>query len=567
MDDDGKTDVASGAPGTVVDPPINELPTAIDRPNRSAPGGPPSRTPRSALPTPTSITTAADAMRYEEVHRTRLFIRLGWAASIAGLSAIPLVHGERHVTVAVVAALILGMVVSFGYHQAFRDPGRYTSRAVFVLGVMSVFNTHVMILFFGAFTLAPLLIVIGLHFIGRSEISARRAVLVTAMLSHGAIAIALIAGLHDPGVFATQAPLGTAAYVIGAIYVQITYVLAYMTGRNQRRISLQAIEQLQRATRVASQRTALLDELRADLERAQHATAGRYSGETVGDYKLDVVIGRGAHGEVYEARHVVTAEPAAVKVLRREHLEDPTTVERFVREVRATAALDSPHIVRVLATGDPDARLPYLAMERLHGMTLADQLRRTPIMVPAEVVRLVTEIGAAIDTASAAAITHRDLKPQNLFTTGDSWKVLDFGVASLGELSGTLTRGGIVGTPQYMAPEQARSTKVDARTDLYALGAIAYRALTGRNPFGGADTPAILYAVVHTMPVAPSSLVELGADLDRWTALALAKDPATRWATGAELAAQLALALRGELDDTLRAAADRVTAATPWRTS
>ncbi|MEO8844926.1 MAG: serine/threonine-protein kinase [Kofleriaceae bacterium] len=567
MDDDGKTGAVSGAPGTVVDPPINELPTAIDRPDRRAPGDAPSRATRSLLPTPTSITTAADAMRDEEVHRTRLFIRLGWGASIGGLSAIPLIHGERHVTVAVVAALILGMVVSFGFHQTFRDASRYTSRAVFVLGVMSVFNTHVVILFFGAFTLAPLLVVIGLHFIGRSEISARRAVLVTAMVCHGAIAVALIAGVPDPGVFATKAPLGIAAYVIGAIYVQATYVLAYMTGRNQRRISLQSIEQLQRATRVASQRAALLDELRADLERAQHATAGRYTGETVGDYKLDVVIGRGAHGEVYEARHVTTSEPAAVKVLRREHLEDPMTVERFMREVRATAALASPHIVRVLATGDPDARLPYLAMERLHGMTLADQLRRTPIMVPAEVVRLVTEIGSAIDTASAASITHRDLKPQNLFTTGDAWKVLDFGVASLGELSGTLTRGGIVGTPQYMAPEQARSTKVDARTDLYALGAIAYRALTGRNPFGGADTPAILYAVVHTMPVAPSSLVELGADLDRWTALALAKDPATRWTTGAELAAQLAVALRGELDDTLRAAADRITAATPWRTS
>ncbi|HEX7702417.1 MAG TPA: protein kinase [Kofleriaceae bacterium] len=571
MDDDGKTDAASGAPGTVVDPPINELPTAIDRPNRRTPPESPSRAPRSALPTPTSITTAADAMLDEEVHRTRVFIRLGWAASIAGLSAIPLVHGEPHVEVAVVAALILGMVVSFGYHQTFRDPRRYTSRAVFVLGVMTTFNTHVVILFFGAFTLAPLWIVIGMHFIGRSEIPARRAVLATAMICHGAIAIALIAGLPDPGVFATKAPLGTAAYVIGAIYVQAAYMLAYMTGRNQRRISLESIEQLQRATRVASQRAALLDELRADLERAQHATAGRYTGETVGEYKLDVVIGRGAHGEVYEARHVTTAEPAAVKVLRREHLEDPMTVERFVREVRATAALDSPHIVRVLATGDPDARLPYLAMERLHGMTLADQLRRTPIMAPAEVVRLVTEIGSAIDTASAASITHRDLKPQNLFTTGQgtdtTWKVLDFGVASLGELSGTLTRGGIVGTPQYMAPEQARSTQVDARTDLYALGAIAYRALTGRNPFGGADTPAILYAVVHTMPVAPSSLVELGADLDRWTALALAKDPATRWGTGAELAAQLALALRGDLDDTVRAAADRLTAATPWRTS
>ncbi len=223
--------------------------------------------------------------------------------------------------------------------------------------------------------------------------------------------------------------------------------------------------------------------------------------------------------------------------------------------------------MRVLATSEPDAAMPYLAMERLQGMTLADQLRRTPVLSPAEVVRLVTQVGAAIDAAGAASITHRDLKPQNLFAVGDTWKVLDFGVASLGAQTGTLTRGGIVGTPHYMAPEQARSSKVDARTDLYALGAIAYRALTGRNPFGGTDVPAILYSVVHTMPVAPSSLVELGPDLDRWAALALAKDPAARWPTGAELAARLAAALRGELDDTSRAAADRVIARSPWRRS
>jgi serine/threonine-protein kinase len=355
--------------------------------------------------------------------------------------------------------------------------------------------------------------------------------------------------------------------VIGAVYIQATYALAYMTGRHQRRISLQSIEQLQRTTRVASQRAALLEEVRADLERAQHATAGRYTGETVGEYLLDVILGRGAHGEVYEGRHTATGAPAAVKVLRREHLEDETTVARFVREVRATAAVDSPYIVRVLATSEPTAARPYLVMERLTGMTLADQLRRTPTLAAPDVLRLVTQVGSAIDAAAAATITHRDLKPQNLFAAGDTWKVLDFGVAALAEHTGTLTRGGIVGTPHYMAPEQARGTKVDVRTDLYALGAIAYRALTGRNPFGGTDAPAILYSVVHTMPVAPTALAELPADFDRWAALALAKDPAARWGSGAELAAQLGDALRGELSETSRAAAERVLAHMPWRTS
>ncbi len=551
MDDDGSL--------THVDPPIEDRPTAIDRP----------RAPPSEIRTPsrtTAITTATDALRDEEVHRTRLFIRLGWVASIGGLGTIPLLGAEPHVRVAFVVALTVGMIVSFYYHQAFRDPRNFTPRSIFVLGVMSTFNTHVAILYFGAFTLAPVLVTIGLHFIGRSELSARRAVWITSAACHGAIAIAVIAfGVPDPGVFATAAPLGTGAYVIGALYVQAAYALAYATGRIQRRVSLRSIEALQRTTRVASQRAALLDELRYDLERAQQAGAGRYTGNAVGGYALGLLLGRGAHGEVYEGIEVATSAPAAVKLLRPEHLVDPTTVARFVREVRAMAALDSPHVVRVLATSEPDAELPYFAMERLAGHTLAERLRRTPVMPPEDVVALVAQVGAAIDAARPTGIVHRDLKPQNLIASGETWKVLDYGVAALGEQTGTLTQGGIVGTPQYMAPEQARATQVDHRADLYSLGAVAYRALTGRNAFGGADTPALLYAVVHTMPEAPSASIALGDDVDRWAALALAKDPALRFDSGAALAAALRAALRGALDPAARDAADRVLAKTPWR--
>ena len=545
---------------TVVDRP-GPLPRAVGEPVLQSRAGTP-------LPTTSTIVTAADAMRDEEIHRTRVFIRIGWAASVAGMAAFPLLDGVPSVTAAYAAALVLGMLVSFGYHQAFRDPQRYTSRAIFVLGVMTVINTHVAVLYYGTFTVAPLLLVIGMHFIGRSEIQARRAVLICAVVCYAVIASILIAGvIPDPGVLATDLPQTTSTLVIAALFVEATYAVAYLTGRHQRRISLNAIEQLQRATRVASQRAALLAEVRADLARAQHATAGRHTGDKIGEYELGMVLGRGAHGEVYDARHVTTGEPAAVKVLNLEHRADPTTLARFLREVHATSALDSPHIVRALATSEPEAAVPYLVMERLEGMTLADRLRRTPVMAPADVLRLVAHVSIAIDAASAAAVTHRDLKPQNLFVVGDTWKVLDFGVASLGTQGGTLTRGGLVGTPHYMAPEQARSGKVDARTDLYALGAIAYRALTGRNPFGGTDVPAILYAVVHTMPVAPSALVALGTDLDRWTALALAKDPAQRWPTGAAMATKLEAALRNELDAASRAAADRITSHTPWQRS
>lgn len=528
---------------------IHELETRIER----------------ARPATVAITTAAEAMRYEEVHRTRVFIRVGWLASLAGIGSIPFVDSDRWIVAAFVGALVLGMVVSFGYHQQFRDPRRYGPRALFVLGVMSTFNTHIAILFYGAFTLAPVLIVIGLHFIGRSELDARRAVWITSALCHGAIAIALTTGLiQDPGVFATDRALTVEHYVIGAVYVQAAYALAYSTGRTQRLASLRSIEQLQRATRVVAQRAALLDELRLDLARAQQVGAGRYTDQTVGGYQLGAVIGRGAHGEVYEGQRE-GGDVVAVKVLHREHLLDHTLVARFLREVAATRAIASPHVVRVLATSEPDAAIPFFAMERLRGETLADRLRRPGKQGLAEVVTLVTHVGAAIDAAHAAAIVHRDLKPQNLMTDGTTWKVVDFGVATLHDAAGSLTAGQIVGTPQYMAPEQAKGERVTSRADLHALGVIAYRVLTGRTAFGGADTPAVLYAVVHTMPPRPTSLAPLPADVDRWMAIALAKDPTQRFASGAELGTALEAALRGELAPLLRADGDRLMQSHPWQ--
>src|SRR3569833_1612593 len=154
---------------TVVDRP-GPLPRAVGEPVLQSRAGTP-------LPTTSTIVTAADAMRDEEIHRTRVFIRIGWAASVGGMAAFRLLVGVPSVTAAYAAALVLGMLVSFGYHQAFRDPQRYTSRAIFVLGVMTVITTHVAVLYYDTFTVAPLLLVIGMHFIGRSEIQARRAVL------------------------------------------------------------------------------------------------------------------------------------------------------------------------------------------------------------------------------------------------------------------------------------------------------------------------------------------------------------------------------------------------------
>jgi serine/threonine-protein kinase len=234
-----------------------------------------------------------------------------------------------------------------------------------------------------------------------------------------------------------------------------------------------------------------------------------------------------------------------------------------MREVRAT--VESPHIVKVIETSSAEAALPYLAMERLRGVTLAELLRREPKLASDTVIEVARHAGAGIDAAAAAGVVHRDLKPQNLFRTeGGVWKILDFGVATLGENASNLTQGGIVGTPSYMAPEQAQGRRVDGRADVYALAAVVYRCLTGRHPFSGSDTPTLLYAVVHRTPLRPSSLAELHADVDACLAIALAKDPDDRFASGAAFASALESAIAGSLDPALRKRAAALVRRLPW---
>jgi serine/threonine-protein kinase len=541
-------------------------PAAVPAAPPAAPGPTHAASPRDG--SVTLATTAADALRDEEVERTRLFIRMGWGISVAAIAGVPLLHAPRAMSIALVAALATGIFVSAWFHRAFRDPRRYTERALLVLAVMCLVNAHVAVLYFGAFTVAPLIVVIGIHFVARTEAErAARWIIATAVALYAVAALAIISGaIADPGVFAADRPVPRSALVAGAVFVLGAYLLAHVTARSFRRASLRAIESLARATRLASQREALMDELRLDLERALRVGGpGRHTDQIVGRYRLGAVIGRGAMGEVYDAVHVESGAPAAVKLVRRELLADPVHVARFLREVRASAALDSPHIARLLDASDRDP--PYLAMERLHGETLAERLRRDGRLAGPAIAALVRQVGAGLDAASRAGVVHRDIKPQNLFEAGPGriWKILDFGVATLAEDgAGTLTHGGIVGTPSYMAPEQAQGRRLDGRADLHALAAVAYRCATGRHPFSGADTPALLYAVVHRMPARPGELAALPADVDAWFALALAKPPGDRFATGAALADALDAALAGTLDPAVRRRAEAAVRKLRW---
>jgi serine/threonine-protein kinase len=248
-------------------------------------------------------------------------------------------------------------------------------------------------------------------------------------------------------------------------------------------------------------------------------------------------------------------------------LAQPELVQRFVREAKIVGTLTVPNVVRVLEVSPPDAPLPYLAMERLVGHDLSQHLREHKRMSVRHVLTMLREIGAGLDAARAAGVVHRDLKPRNLFLarrgTQETWKILDFGVARLaGE--DTLTIDQIVGTPNYMAPEQANGAAVTHRTDLFALGVIAYRTLTGQPAFEGETTAEILYKVVHAMPPAPSQLAPLAPEVDWVLAVALAKEASDRFDSAAELAHALEDAARGHVEDALRSRAEYLLAKLPW---
>jgi serine/threonine-protein kinase len=203
-------------------------------------------------------------------------------------------------------------------------------------------------------------------------------------------------------------------------------------------------------------------------------------------------------------------------------------------------------------------------MERLEGQTLSEVLRSRRGLSAAELVEMISQVGNGITAAYAAGIVHRDLKPQNIFNDlaarnesaplhsgRGTWKILDFGVARAMDGGDTLTAGQVVGTPSYMAPEQASGGTIDHAVDLYALAAIAYRALTGHPPFAAGEIAETLYRVVHTKPRRPSDLADVPPEIDLVLAIGMAKNPAQRFRSAHEFASALAAAFNRALPESV----------------
>ncbi len=268
--------------------------------------------------------------------------------------------------------------------------------------------------------------------------------------------------------------------------------------------------------------------------------------EQVGQYTLGRKLGEGGMGEVFLAEHRLLKRPCAVKFIRPELAAHPATAARFAREVQAVTGLTHVNTVRVYDYGRADDGSFYYVMEYLDGPTLDRLVADYGPLPPGRVVHLLRQLCGALAEAHAAGLVHRDLKPGNVIVARlggvcDVAKLLDFGLVldeSAADGDDRLTRAGVVlGTPAYLAPEQAAGEPVDARGDVYSLGAVAHYALLGRPPFGGKNARQVMTAH-RTEPVRP--LDGVPADLAAVVTRCLAKDPADRYPTVRDLDRALA---------------------------
>ena len=273
-------------------------------------------------------------------------------------------------------------------------------------------------------------------------------------------------------------------------------------------------------------------------------------------YDVGQVIGRGGMAEVYEGTDRRLNRRVAIKVLRPDLARDPMFQERFRREAQSAAGLNHPNIVAIYDTGEDligeganQVSIPYIVMEYVDGVTLRHMLNNGPRILPERALEVIAGVLAALDYAHRHGIVHRDIKPANIMINahGDA-KVMDFGIArAMSDAATSVTAtSAVMGTAQYLSPEQARGESVDARSDIYSTGCVLYELLTSSPPFNGDSPVSIAYQHVNEAPKLPSSIdPSIPTTLDTIALTALTKSPANRYQTAAEMRFDIERAIAG----------------------
>jgi serine/threonine protein kinase len=283
------------------------------------------------------------------------------------------------------------------------------------------------------------------------------------------------------------------------------------------------------------------------VEHAGHVVGGRY--------RLDARIARGAMGSIWRAQHLELRCPVAIKFLDITVGGEGELHGRFLQEARSTAAVRCAHVVQVFDYGT-DGNIPFIVMELLEGETLEQRLNRRGVLSPVELDEIFRDVVSGVSRSHATSVIHRDLKPSNIFIAKEGsdevTKLIDFGIAKVDEARlGFTPRAGtragtVIGTPDYMSPEQLRAgAEIDHSVDLWALAIVAFECLTGRPPFASKSLTDLVVQICTETPVLPSTLASVPAGFDRWFRKATHRDPASRFSSAEEMAAALSPILQG----------------------
>ncbi len=258
--------------------------------------------------------------------------------------------------------------------------------------------------------------------------------------------------------------------------------------------------------------------------------------QTVGRYEITGELGRGAMGVVYKAQDPTIGRTVALKTMRLDvhGLETDDILRRFKNEARAAGLLNHPNIVTIYDAAEQDGMF-YIAMEFIEGTTLQALLAEKRVLSLEETIQISRQICKGLDYAHSNGIVHRDIKPANIMMTSDGTvKIMDFGIAKAG--GGMTSTGQVLGTPNYMSPEQVKGKLLDGRSDLFSFGVVLYEMVTGEKPFVGQNITTIIYKIVHENPIAPRDLdVTIHPGLSTVVARTLSKSPDDRYQTGADL--------------------------------
>src|SRR5437773_1237367 len=260
-------------------------------------------------------------------------------------------------------------------------------------------------------------------------------------------------------------------------------------------------------------------------------------GAEFGGYRIETIAGQGGMGVVYRATQLALERAVAIKLITPEFAHDEEFRDRFKRESKLAASIEHPNVIPVYEAGEYDGSL-FLAMRFVEGTDLRSVLEREGRLEPLRAARFVAQIASALDAAHAAGLVHRDVKPANALVAADDHIYLtDFGLTKRAASASALTKTGqMVGTVDYVAPEQVEGSSVDARTDVYSLACVLYHLLTGHVPFDKPSEMAKLFAHVHEAPPVPSAGAPgIPAELDAVVARGMAKDPAERFLSAGDL--------------------------------